>query len=639
MAVVPINLARVSTNLRAFNLLNTVRSQNVGMFSVQNQLATGLKYNSPSQSPTEAMMAGVFERRIETLGAAQRNLRTANAVITSGEAAMSDAISLLTQANTLATESASDTLSAEERGALAISVDSILNQMISVGNRKHLDTYLFAGFYSDQQPFELVGDGVIYRGDDNQHRAIVEADLTAEHFTLNGADFFSAVSDSVVGVIDLNPGLTSSTRVSDLRGTTGNGVQLGRVRVSDGTTTAIIDLSGAATVGDIVEKLNAELPATLEAAMDEKSILIQPGAGSAGATVSVEEDGSGTTARDLGLLSVSGGVAGATSDLDPRLTARSTLDSLNDGAGISLASDIVIRNGARNIPVDFAGAETIEDVLNRINSSDAAAWARLSDDGRRIEVRSRLSGANLYIEEAGGNSATLLGIRSLRGDTQFSEMNHGRGVHTVAGDDFRIVTASGAAIDIDVDGVSTMQELIDRINAAGGGAVTASLTPNGNGLRLIDQTSGSDTFRVEKLNLSPAIDDLGIAVASNSGVITGADHNPIRVNSPFTALMELRDALRSDDQQSITFAGQRVSDVMSRMLEAQGRMAAQARNLGDRELRLESETTATRVMHSDVRDVDISEAIVKFQQLQTALEANLQTASRIMNLSLMNYLQ
>lgn len=639
MAVVPINLARVSTNLRAFNLLNTVRAQNVGMFSVQNQLATGLKYNAPSQSPTEAMIAGVFERRIETLDAAQRNLRAANAVITSGEAAMSDAIGLLTQANTLATESASDTLSAEERSALAISVDSILTQMISVGNRKHLDTYLFAGFYSDQPPFELVGDGVIYRGDDNQHRAIVEADLTAEHFTLNGADFFSAVSDSVVGVVDLNPGLTSSTRISDLRGTTGNGVQLGRIRVSDGTTTTTIDLSGAATVGDIVEKLNAELPATLQAAMDEKSIVIQPGSGSAGAVVTVEEDGSGTTARDLGLLSVSGGVAGATADLDPRLTARTTLDSLDDGTGISLSSDIVIRNGARNITVSFDGAETLEDVLNRINSSDAAAWARLSDDGRRIEVRSRLSGANLSIEEAGGNSATLLGIRSLRGDTPLSEMNHGRGVHTVAGDDFRIVTASGATIDIDVDGVATMQGLIDRINTAGGGAVTASLTPNGNGLRLIDQTSGGSVFRVEKLNLSAAIDDLGIATASSAGVITGADNNPIRVNSPFTALIELRDALRGDDQQSITFAGERVSAVMSRMLEAQGRMAAQARNLGDRELRLESETTATRVLHSDVRDVDISEAIVKFQQLQTALEANLQTASRIMNLSLMNYLQ
>jgi len=35
--------------------------------------------------------------------------------------------------------------------------------------------------------------------------------------------------------------------------------------------------------------------------------------------------------------------------------------------------------------------------------------------------------------------------------------------------------------------------------------------------------------------------------------------------------------------------------------------------------------TATRVLLSDVRDVDLAEAAVRFQQLQTALQANLQT--------------
>lgn len=638
MAVVPINLARVSTNLRAFNLLSSVRSQNAGMFGVQNQLATGLKYNAPSQAPTEALVAGVLERRLETLDAAQRNLRSANATITAGEAAISEAMSLLMQANTLATESASDTLSAEERGALAVSIDSILSQLVSVANRRHLDTYLFGGFYANQAPFELVGDGVIYRGDDQRHRAIVEADLSTEPFTLSGADFFRAVSDSVVGAVDLNPALTASTRITDLRGTTGNGIQLGRIRVSDGVTTTTIDLSEAATVGDLLDRLNDGIPPSLEAVMDRTSIQIRPAAGSAGAVVSVAEDGSGTTARDLGLLTVFAGTAGATADLDPRLTPRSTLSSLNNGTGLALNSSIRIRNGARSITIGFDGAETIEDVLNRINASDAAVWARLSDDGRRIEVRSRLSGADLHIEETGGNAATLLGIRSLRPDTPLSTLNHGRGVHTVEGDDFRIVTASGTTFDIDVDGVSTMQGLIDRINAATSGQVVASLTPSGNGLRLSDQTTGSGTFRVEKLNQSPAMDDLGITTASG-GVITGADRNPHRVNSPFTALIELRDALRGDDQRGITFAGERVAEVMNRMREAQGRMAAQARNLVERETRLENESTATRVMHSDVRDVDIAEAIVRFQQLQTALEANLQTASRIMNLSLMNYLR
>jgi len=39
-----------------------------------------------------------------------------------------------------------------------------------------------------------------------------------------------------------------------------------------------------------------------------------------------------------------------------------------------------------------------------------------------------------------------------------------------------------------------------------------------------------------------------------------------------------------------------------------------------------------------VRDVDMTDAIVRFQQLQTALQANLSTASQVLNLSLLDYL-
>ena len=37
-------------------------------------------------------------------------------------------------------------------------------------------------------------------------------------------------------------------------------------------------------------------------------------------------------------------------------------------------------------------------------------------------------------------------------------------------------------------------------------------------------------------------------------------------------------------------------------------------------------------------DVDMAEAIVRFQQMQTALQANLATASKVLNLSLLDYL-
>ena len=59
----------------------------------------------------------------------------------------------------------------------------------------------------------------------------------------------------------------------------------------------------------------------------------------------------------------------------------------------------------------------------------------------------------------------------------------------------------------------------------------------------------------------------------------------------------------------------------------------------DRRDRVEAESTATKSLLSDVRDVDIADAAVRFQQFQTALQANMQTASRVMNLSLLDYLR
>ena len=68
-------------------------------------------------------------------------------------------------------------------------------------------------------------------------------------------------------------------------------------------------------------------------------------------------------------------------------------------------------------------------------------------------------------------------------------------------------------------------------------------------------------------------------------------------------------------------------------------MAAQARAMETRNTRIDSEVTATRILLSDVRDMDVAEAVVRFQQLQTALQANLATASRVMNLSLLDYMR
>src|SRR5690606_17099617 len=136
-------------------------------------------------------------------------------------------------------------------------------------------------------------------------------------------------------------------------------------------------------------------------------------------------------------------------------------------------------NGATARTIDLSGAATVEDILNKINAADAGVQARINPAGTGIDIVSVVSGRTLSVSEAGGNTAALLGIRSLHGGTLLSTLNGGAGVRTIEGKtDLRITAADGAAFEVDLSGARTIQDVLDRINTAAstaGVAVNASL--------------------------------------------------------------------------------------------------------------------------------------------------------------------
>ena len=91
-------------------------------------------------------------------------------------------------------------------------------------------------------------------------------------------------------------------------------------------------------------------------------------------------------------------------------------------------SGIQIVNGGSTYVIDISSAQTIEDVLNILNGSDAGVLAEINQDKTGIDVRSRLSGTDFAIGENGGQTATQLGIRSLTNTTKLEDMNFGLGV-------------------------------------------------------------------------------------------------------------------------------------------------------------------------------------------------------------------
>lgn len=184
-------------------------------------------------------------------------------------------------------------------------------------------------------------------------------------------------------------------------------------------------------------------------------------------------------------------------------------------------SGIQIANGGQNFDISFTTAQTVEDLLNIINGAGAGALAELNAEGTGINVRSRLSGADFSIGENGGFTATELGIRSFTGATQLDTLNYGRGVQTVDGTDFTIVSNNGTELQIDLTGARTIEDVLNRINDhpdnVGGPRVTAQLARYGNGIELVDDNpTGLDaegqpnTLAVERATLSLAAVHLGL---------------------------------------------------------------------------------------------------------------------------------
>jgi flagellar hook-associated protein 3 FlgL len=182
--------------------------------------------------------------------------------------------------------------------------------------------------------------------------------------------------------------------------------------------------------------------------------------------------------------------------------------------------------------------------------------------------------------------------------------------------------------------------VINAINAAdAGGGVAASFATVGNGIVLTDTAGGGASPTVTPFDGSSAAADLGLTNAAVGNVITGSDANAPVVNGIFSSLGKLRDALQANDQAGITRAAGMIEEDLARVVRVRGETGARVQEIESRQGRLEDQNVATKSLLSSLQDTDFPDAIARFQTLQTALQATLQTAGQTLNLSLLDFLR
>jgi flagellin-like hook-associated protein FlgL len=531
-----------------------IRQQMVGqmqadqtlMNSLETQISTGEQFQLPGQNPGAAQQVIALQSLLQRNSQFQSNVSTNQSYLSQTDATLSQVSSLLSNIQAAAVSVVGSTASDSQRQAVVQQVNQAVEQLVNLGNTQFNGRYLFGGSDTGSPPFTITADGnVQYSGDDSQLSSY--SDLNALFTTnVSGAAAFGAVSQPIEGSA-LSRALTSQTSLADLN--QGAGVAPGSIAVSNGTSTSVIDLSQAATIGDVATLIRDHPPAgsALDVEVTPTGLTIQLAAGAGqGQSLSLSEVGLGTTARDLGILSPTGVGTGPLvgSALDPALTATTSLDDLlgtratgfihfpgfnNDivlqahtpgataadgtplnGVQIQFVGDAVAgQETAKYTPGTPAGigqpavagtltvhiqvgASEPQAIVNAINAATGSPFtARLDPTDSNGGLQQPVTALPTTSATAGGGGSApdLTGLQ---------------------------VQSGGKTYTIDLSGAKTVQDVLGAINCSGTGLL-AQINPQQTGINVSSRTSGADF----------SIGETGGHTATELGLRTLTDATPL----------------------------------------------------------------------------------------------------------------
>lgn len=135
--------------LAALNSIQTRAQQ------AQTELSTGLKMNQISDNPAEVPNVLQVQADISQNDQITSNLSRVTTETNSAETALSNAVTQLQQAQSLAAEGASDFASSDTRQQLATQIGDVLQNMVGLANTAVEGRYIFAGDDDQQQPYTI----------------------------------------------------------------------------------------------------------------------------------------------------------------------------------------------------------------------------------------------------------------------------------------------------------------------------------------------------------------------------------------------------------------------------------------------------------------------------------------------------
>ena len=200
-------MPRVTERLLVDNFLSNIQTNSRRFERLQEEVATGRRITRPSDDPTGTVTSLVLRSKDAENEQAQKNIDLAAGWLNATDVGLQDVSGLVQRVRELTVQGANETLSSQERSALAAEVDQLLEHTMQIANTRYGDRYIFGGHSTRTQPFTFQVDatgnktGWTYGGDDGQILRHVAPGVTMSINT-PGSDVFPQVFDALISVRD-----------------------------------------------------------------------------------------------------------------------------------------------------------------------------------------------------------------------------------------------------------------------------------------------------------------------------------------------------------------------------------------------------------------------------------------------------
>jgi flagellar hook-associated protein 2 len=319
-----------------------------------------------------------------------------------------------------------------------------------------------------------------------------------------------------------------------------------KITLSDAAATVLdIDINGSVTLNDVVKKINGATgnAGKVSASVTNGRLVLTDTTGGGGPNAfSVANIGGTNVTNVLGLTDAPVGNTLTGDRLGAGINSV-LLRNLRGGSGISVPGQVTLTDRAgTTATVDLSAAESLDQVLTAINSATDGLGnrvkieARINSRGTGLEIVDSSGGTgNLVVQDVGaGTVATDLGIaisaaQSQKTGTSLSQRYVGetaslstyRNGDAVRRGSIVVVDSTGTEFSVAIpETARTLGDVIDRVNAASSGKVTAQLNRTGDGFELVDNAGGSGQLQVKELAGGTTAADLkllGTGITGDNG--------------------------------------------------------------------------------------------------------------------------